>query len=56
MVPAPVLQEKLLRHHRVLIRDCLSFPELGPDYFRVAVRTDAENERLLTALRQAMAV
>ncbi|MFQ4136792.1 threonine-phosphate decarboxylase CobD [Nodosilinea sp. PGN35] len=55
-VAAPELQEALLRDHRVLIRDCLSFPELGPGYFRVAVRTAAENERLLTALGQAMAV
>jgi histidinol-phosphate/aromatic aminotransferase/cobyric acid decarboxylase-like protein len=54
--PAPMLQEKLLRSHQVLIRDCLSFPELGADYFRVAVRTAAENERLLTALGQAVAV
>ncbi|MEP0899253.1 threonine-phosphate decarboxylase CobD [Nodosilinea sp. FACHB-13] len=55
-IPAPILQEKLLRSHHVLIRDCLSFPELGADYFRVAVRTADENERLLTALGQAVAV
>ncbi|MEA5452282.1 threonine-phosphate decarboxylase CobD [Leptolyngbya sp. CCNP1308] len=54
--PAPALQEAVLRSHQVLIRDCLSFPELGADYFRVAVRTAAENERLLTALGQAVAV
>lgn len=54
--PAPILQDKLLRSHHVLIRDCLSFPELGADYFRVAVRTAAENERLLTALAQAVTV
>lgn len=54
--PAPALQEAVLRSHQVLIRDCMSFPELGADYFRVAVRTAAENERLLTALSQAMAV
>ena len=54
--PAPLLQERLLRNHQVLIRDCLSFAELGENYFRVAVRTEAENERLLTALGQEMAV
>jgi L-threonine-O-3-phosphate decarboxylase len=54
--PAPLLQERLLRSHQVLIRDCLSFAELGPDYLRVAVRTEAENDRLLTALSQGMAV
>ncbi len=55
-VPAPLLQERLLRDHRLLIRDCLSFAELGEDYFRVAVRNSAENERLLTALAQVMGV
>jgi L-threonine-O-3-phosphate decarboxylase len=44
------LQEKLLKHSRILIRDCLSFPELGDRYFRVAVRTQADNQRLLDGL------
>jgi len=44
------LQAKLLRQHRILIRDCLSFPELGDRFFRVAVRTDSDNQRLITAL------
>jgi len=29
------LQEALLKYHRIFIRDCLSFPELGSNYFRV---------------------
>ncbi|MDS3861737.1 threonine-phosphate decarboxylase CobD [Thermosynechococcaceae cyanobacterium BACA0444] len=44
------LQTQLLEKARILIRDCLSFPELGNGYFRVAVRTHAENQQLLTAL------
>lgn len=44
------LQRDLLTQHQVLIRDCLSFPELGDGYFRVAVRTVAENQRLLESL------
>jgi histidinol-phosphate/aromatic aminotransferase/cobyric acid decarboxylase-like protein len=48
--PVPPLQTQLLQHHHILIRDCLSFPELGDRYFRVAVRTPAENQRLLTGL------
>ena len=47
----PALQEELLRQHRILIRDCLSFPELGDRYLRVAVRSEAENHRLLAALQ-----
>ncbi|ACK66932.1 L-threonine-O-3-phosphate decarboxylase [Rippkaea orientalis PCC 8801] len=46
------LQQELLQKHQILIRDCLSFPELGDRYFRIAVRTDTENERLLEALEQ----
>ncbi len=46
------LQQKLLQQHQILIRDCLSFPELGDRYFRVAVRSKTENERLIQALWQ----
>ncbi len=44
------LQAALLQQHQILIRDCGSFPELGDRYFRVAVRTSADNQRLLAAL------
>lgn len=46
------LQRYLLEQHRLLIRDCVSFPELGENYFRVAVRQASENQRLLAALQQ----
>ena len=45
------LQTQLLQRHQILIRDCLSFPELGDRFFRVAVRSDSENQRLLQALQ-----
>lgn len=45
-----LLQEKLLKHSKILIRDCLSFPELGDRFFRVAVRSQEENQRLLEGL------
>ena len=45
------LQAQLLQRHRILIRDCLSFPELGDNYFRVAVRSSADNQLLVEALR-----
>ncbi|WP_460207017.1 threonine-phosphate decarboxylase CobD [Scytonema sp. NUACC21] len=44
------LQQKLLKDHRILIRDCLSFPELGDRYFRLAVLSFSDNHRLLKAL------
>ncbi|MEA5536261.1 threonine-phosphate decarboxylase CobD [Crocosphaera sp. XPORK-15E] len=51
-LPSSQLQQKLLHKHRILIRDCLSFPELGDRYFRVAVRTQAENQQLIDALKE----
>ena len=50
----PSLQKALLTRHQILIRDCLSFPELGANYFRVAVRTKADNQQLLTALADCL--
>lgn len=49
------LQTDLLLASRILIRDCVSFPELGDRYFRVAVRTPDENQRLLDGLAQVLA-
>jgi L-threonine-O-3-phosphate decarboxylase len=49
-----LIQEKLLKHSRILIRDCLSFPELGDRFFRVAVRREAENQCLIEGLAQIL--
>ncbi|WP_009633566.1 threonine-phosphate decarboxylase CobD [Synechocystis sp. PCC 7509] len=48
------LQERLLQQHRILIRDCLSFPELGDSYFRVAVKSQCDNEQLVKAIAQSI--
>jgi L-threonine-O-3-phosphate decarboxylase len=48
------LQQELLKRHQILIRDCLSFPELGDRYFRVAVRLPEENNLLLDALASVL--
>ena len=47
---ATELQAQLLKQTQILIRDCLSFPELGDRYFRVAIRRPPENQRLTQAL------
>ena len=44
------LQEQLLKKHQILIRNCQSFPELGDNYFRVAVLRNQDNQRLIKAL------
>ncbi len=48
------LQQQLLQHYRILIRDCLSFKELGDRFFRIAVRSESDNQRLLTALHSVL--
>ncbi|OCR01645.1 threonine-phosphate decarboxylase [Oscillatoriales cyanobacterium USR001] len=48
------LQKTLLERHRILIRDCLSFPELGDRFFRVAIRTESDNNRLLAGLADVL--
>lgn len=53
-LPGSKLQEILLKHHQILIRDCLSFAELGDAYFRIAVRSPLENERLVKALSTSL--
>jgi L-threonine-O-3-phosphate decarboxylase len=49
-IAGSLLQKELLQNHKILIRDCLSFPELGDRYFRVAVRLEHENQKLINAL------
>ena len=48
------LQSALLMHHRIYIRDCMSFEGLGDRYFRVAVKTQEENLRLVSAIADVL--
>lgn len=48
------MQQSLLEQHRILIRDCLSFPELGDRFFRVAVRDRADNLRLIAGIKEVI--
>lgn len=43
------LQQALLRQH-ILIRSCANYPGLDARYYRVAVRSPSENDRLIEAL------
>jgi len=47
---AETLQEKLLKEHHILIRDCGNYKGLGQSFFRVAVKARGENERLIKGL------
>ena len=44
----------LLRERGILVRDCSGYPGLGPGWFRAAVRTPEENEKLLAAVREVL--
>ncbi len=45
------LKIRLLSKDGILIRDCANFDGLDPYWFRVAVRAEAENARLVAALK-----
>lgn len=47
---------RLLREHHIAIRDCSGFAGLGEGYFRVGLRDEAENDRLVEAVRAVLAV
>lgn len=47
------LQRAMLEQH-VLIRSCANYPGLDARYYRVAVRSQEENNRLLAALRKVL--
>lgn len=53
-VSVPPLQQRLLQNHRILIRDCLSFGGLGDRFFRLAVRTPRDHDRLCAAIAQEL--
>lgn len=43
-----------LAQRGILVRGCEPFPGLGPEFFRVAVRGEGENGRLIEALREEL--
>ena len=49
---AAQLKEYLAHEHGILIRDASNFTGLTPHHFRIATQSPAENDALLTAIRQ----
>lgn len=47
---AKTFRERMLEHG-ILVRSCGNYEGLGPDFFRIAVKTRDENDRLMAALR-----
>ncbi len=52
--PASRLKWDIFERDRILIRDCGSFEGLDDWYFRVAVRMEDQNDRLIAALQHAL--
>jgi len=53
--PALRIRERLIREHRILVRNCDSYDGLETGrYIRVAVRSASENDRLLNALETVL--
>ena len=46
------LREALEQRHRILLRDCRSFPELGANWLRLGYQSHRNNRRLLAALAE----
>ena len=42
----------MLLEKNVMIRDCSNYPGLREGFYRIAVRTHEENEKLLDAIRK----
>lgn len=49
----PDLKEKMLEKN-ILIRSCSNYRNLGPDYYRIAVKDEQSNHRLVLALQAAL--
>ena len=43
-----------LRQRGILIRSCANYPGLDDRWYRVAVRSHEENQRLVAALREVL--
>lgn len=51
---APVGLDRALQKEHIAIRNCENYPELGPGWYRIAVRLEEENKALLAAMQRAM--
>ncbi|MEJ7842786.1 MAG: threonine-phosphate decarboxylase CobD [Rubrobacter sp.] len=54
LVRGPATMPERLARRGILVRGCEPFAGLGPEYFRVAVRGEGENEALVDGIRGAL--
>jgi threonine-phosphate decarboxylase len=53
-VDVQLLWEEMIVHERTVLRSCANFEGLAPLHLRIAVRSQAENERLIQGLGRSM--
>lgn len=46
--------DRRLESYGIMIRNCSNYVNLGKDYWRVAVKSHEENEKLIKALRMIL--
>jgi threonine-phosphate decarboxylase len=54
-VDSESLWKRMILDHRIVLRNCANYEALADGHFRVAVRNDSENSRLVEALVQVLA-
>jgi threonine-phosphate decarboxylase len=53
-VDVHLLWEKMIAEEQIVLRSCANFEELAPGHLRTAVRSEAENERLVRGLERVL--
>ena len=48
--PLADLPRRMLAEHKIALRSCADYPGLGPEFCRIAVRNESDQDRLLDAL------
>ncbi|MBC7798861.1 MAG: pyridoxal phosphate-dependent class II aminotransferase [Pyrinomonadaceae bacterium] len=51
---AAILFERLIINHKIIVRNCSSYDNLGDKFLRVAVRTKPENELFIVAVSECL--
>ena len=53
-VDVSLLWERMIVEEQMVLRSCANFEGLAPGHLRIAVRSEAENERLIRGLERVL--
>jgi len=54
-VDVPLIWERMIVEHQIVLRSCTNFEGLAAGHLRTAVRSEADNERLVDGLKRVLA-